>query len=145
MKLRKEKIYSHYEVSFIMFYWTMICFLPIVLVFSFTFDVDKVVDPSLYILIVLGVNGFVTIIGSIILMFKKNKLKRQVKAHYRGEFIYLIFVSAFAILGFVVLFDYLDGNRDYIANILVFISALTLISLGYLGRKYFKFDYIKRK
>lgn len=145
MKLRKEKIYSHYEVSFIMFYWTMICFLPIVLVFSFTFDVDKIIDPSLYILIVLGINGLVTIVGSIILLIKKDKLKREVKAHYRGEFIYLIFVSAFAILGFVVLYDYLDGNRDYIANILVLISALTLVSLGYLGRKYFKFDYIKRK
>ncbi|MFP4478118.1 MAG: hypothetical protein ACLFPM_01635 [Candidatus Izemoplasmatales bacterium] len=123
----------------------MICFLPLVLVFSFTFDVDKIIDPTLYIFIILGINGLTTIVGTVILFIKKDKLKRDVKAHYRGEFIYLIFVSAFAILGFVVLFDYLGGNRDYIANILVFISALTLISLGYLGRKYFKFDYIKRK
>ncbi|MDA3931267.1 MAG: hypothetical protein PF513_00870 [Tenericutes bacterium] len=128
-----------------MFYWTMICFLPIVLVFPYTFDIDQIIDPSLYIVIILGINGLITIFGSLLLFIKKDKLKREVKVHYRGEFIYLIFVSAFAILGFVVLFDYLGGNRDYIANILVFISAVTLILLGFLGRKYFKFDYIKRK
>ncbi|QWC00621.1 hypothetical protein KHQ88_03365 [Mycoplasmatota bacterium] len=145
MKLRREKIYSHYEVSSIMFYWTMICFLPLVLVFSYTFDVDQVVEPRRYILIILSVNGLLTLFGSLFLFIKKDKLKREVKAHYRGEFLYLIFVSAFAILGFVVLFDYLDGNRDYIANILVLIVVITLILLGFLSKKYFKFDYIKRK
>ncbi len=145
IKKQKEKIYSNYEISSILFYWTMICFLPILLVFLYLFDIDKVVDIRLFMLILLGVNFFFTILGTIILILKKDKLKRKIKAHYRYEFLYLLFISGFAILGSVVIFDYLDGNRAYIANILVIITAITLYLLSVLGKKYFKFDYMRRK
>jgi len=145
IKKQKEKIYSNYEISSILFYWTMICFLPLILVFLYLFDIDKVVDIRLFMLILLGVNFFFTILGTIILILKKDKLKRKIKAHYRYEFLYLLFISGFAILGSVVIFDYLDGNRAYIANILVIITAITLYLLSILGKKYFKFDYMRRK
>ncbi|MFO7968622.1 MAG: hypothetical protein ACQERX_04890 [Bacillota bacterium] len=145
IKKQKEKIYSNYEISSILFYWTMICFLPLILVFLYLFDIDKVVDIRLFMLILLGVNFFFTILGTIILILKKDKLKRKIKAHYRYEFLYLLFISGFAILGSVVIFDYLDGNRAYIANILVIITAITLYLLSVLGKKYFKFDYMRRK
>jgi uncharacterized membrane protein len=93
----------------------------------------------------LGVNFLLCLIGGLILFLQKNKLKRQVKTHYRAEYIYIVFVSGFSILGSVVLFDYLNGNRDYIANILVFLSAVVFVLLAFFGRKYFKLNYISRK
>lgn len=145
MKLRKEKIYSHYVIITIMFYWSAITFLPLVLVFSYLFSVDQVIDSRVYILIILAVNIFLTILGGLLIFFQRKKLRRKVKAHYRVEYIYLLFISAFAILGMVVLFDYLGGNRDYIANILVFVLAIVFTLLILIGNKFFKFNYIKKK
>ncbi|MCF7924159.1 MAG: hypothetical protein K9L64_03505 [Candidatus Izimaplasma sp.] len=142
---QKEKIYSYYEIGGILFYWTMICFLPIILVFLYLFDIDKSVDIKEFMLILLSVNFFLTIVGTVVLIVKKDKLKRRIKAHYRGEFLYLLFLSGFAILGSVVIFDYLQGNRAYIANILVVLTAVILYLLSVLGKKYFKFDYMRRK
>ena len=145
IKKQKEKIYSYYEISKILFYWTMVCFLPLILVFLYLFDIDKAVEIKLFMLILLGVNLFITITGTIILLLKKDKLKRKIKAHYRSDFLYLLFISGFSILGSVVIFDYLEGNRAYIANILVVMTAIILYLLSVLGKKYFKFDYMRRK
>lgn len=145
MKLRNEKIYSQYLISTILFYWTMFMFLPLVLVFSYLLNIDQFVDIGLFILIVLSINLILAIVGGLLLFFKRHTLKRKVKAHYRIEYIYLLSISAFSILGSVVLFDFLGGNRDYIANILVVASVIIFVSLLYLGNKYFKFNYIKEK
>lgn len=145
MKKHENKIYSSYTISIIVYYWSMICFLPILMVFSYMLDLQEIWDPRNIILVSLAINGFMLIFVTLLLMYRKNKLKRKIKTHYRSEFIYMMFISAFAILGFVVVFDYLGGNRDYIANLLVLISAIVFVMLVYLGRKYFKLEYITRK
>ncbi|HKL47283.1 MAG TPA: hypothetical protein VJ878_01325 [Candidatus Izemoplasmatales bacterium] len=145
MKRRKNNVHSQYEISVIMFYWTMIGFLPIVLVFTYLFDLHLRYQALDIIYTVLAFNLLSLIIGSILLMIRRHKLRRKVKTHYRVEFIYLLFVSGFLVLGSVVIFDYLGGNRDYIANILVLLSAIVFGLLTFLGRKYFNLDYITRK
>lgn len=145
MERRRQKVYSSYEIGKIMFYWSMIGFLPMMLVISYMLDLHNLYDVHYIILAILAINIVLIFVGALILFYRRNKLRRQVKTHYRSEFIYIIFVSAFSLLGTVVLFDYLGGNRDYIANILVFLSAILLVLLALFGRKYFKLDYISRK
>jgi lysylphosphatidylglycerol synthetase-like protein (DUF2156 family) len=145
MELRRQKVYSRYEIGLIMYFWTMVGFLPMVLIVSYMLDLHLKYNPNYIILTILGVNFLLCLIGGLILFLQKNKLKRQVKTHYRAEYIYIVFVSGFSILGSVVLFDYLNGNRDYIANILVFLSAVVFVLLAFFGRKYFKLNYISRK
>jgi lysylphosphatidylglycerol synthetase-like protein (DUF2156 family) len=123
----------------------MIGFLPIVLVFTYLFDLHLIYEPLDIIYFVLSINLFMTIIGTVLILMKRRTLRRRVKTHYRVEFLYLLFISGFSILGSVVIFDYLGGNRDYIANILVVLSALVFALLVFLGRKYFNLDYITRK
>lgn len=145
MERRRQKVYSRYEISKIMFVWTMVGFLPMLLVISYMLDLHLYYDELIIIISISIVNAASIMIGVLVLFYERNRLRRQVKTHYRAEFIYIIFVSAFSLLGVVVLFDYLGGNRDYIANILVFLSSLVLVLLGYFGRRYFKLDYISRK
>jgi len=145
MKLRKTKIYSQYLIINIIFYWTMIGFLPMVLVFSYMLNLHETYEATDIILVVLAVNIVITILGGLLIFFRRDHLKRRVKTHYRNEFIYLFFISAFSILGSVVLFDYLNGNRDYIANILILITAIVFALLVFLSKKYFKIDYISKK
>ena len=145
MERRRQKVYSRYEIGKIMFAWTMVGFLPMMLVISYMLDLHLQYNEVTIIIAISIVNVIAILVGVLVMFYQRNKLRRQVKTHYRAEFIYIIFVSAFSLLGVVVLFDYLGGNRDYIANLLVFLSAIILILLGFFGRRYFKLDYISRK
>jgi len=138
-------IYSQYEINTILFYGMMILFLPLVLVFTYIFDVDSYLDINKFILWTVIVNFTISLIGTVVLLLRKDHLKRVVKANYRNEFFFLGLISIFGILGVVVFYDYMGGNRDYIANILVLIFAVLLFTLIFLGRKFFKFDYMKKK
>lgn len=138
-------IYSQFEINTILFYAAVIMFLPLILVITYIFDIDAHLDIDVFILWTIIVNFTITVVGTIILLVRKDHLKREVKANYRVEFIILAALSLFGLLGFVVFYDYLGGNRDYIANILVVLFAILLFALIFLGRKFFKFDYMKKK
>jgi nitrate reductase gamma subunit len=92
-----------------------------------------------------GFNFVALITGTIILALNRDRLRRNVKVSYRNEYFYLIFLFVFGLLGFVVLFDNMGGNRAYIANILVVLFAGLLYLLIFLGRKYFNLDYINKR
>ncbi|MGD9909358.1 MAG: hypothetical protein AB7U79_01995 [Candidatus Izemoplasmatales bacterium] len=141
----KQLIYSTFEINSILFYATMMMFIPIILVFTSIFDLDTIVDINKFIFICVLVNFGMMALGTFVLVFKKDHLKRIVKPTYQKEYIYLVILSIFGVLGFVVFYDYMGGNRDYIANILVFVFALLVYLLIFLGRKFFKFDYMKKK
>ncbi len=142
---KKSLIYSQYEINTILFFATMILFIPLILVFTYIFDIDQKVDINIFILVTIIVNFILIVFGIVYLLLRKDHLKRVVKPTYRNEFIYLVITSLFGVLGFVVFYDYLGGNRDYIANILVFIGAGLVYIMLLLGRKFFKYDYMKKK
>lgn len=142
---KRARIYSKFEIDTILFFGTMMMFLPILLVFTFIFDIDQHLDVNRFIFVSLLVNLVVMVSGSVFLLVKKDHLKRQIKPNYQNEYIYLAAISVFGIFGFVVFYDYMGGNRDYIANILVVLVALLVYILMTLGRKFFKFDYMKKK
>jgi hypothetical protein len=145
IKKDRPRIYSKYEINSILFYGTVILFTPLILVFTYVFNIEKVIDPIIFLLIVLGVNLLIGILGTLLLFLKKDSLKRMVKSNYIYEFYFLVIISVFGILGMVVLFDYLGGNRQYIANILILVVVIFVYILLQLGRKFFKFDFKKRK
>jgi len=145
MDRRRQKVYSSYAIALFIYGWSFVGFTPIILIIAYMLDLHLVYEPKNIILFVLGINIFIGLISGLVLVLQKNKLKRQVKTHYRSEFILIVFISAFSILGSVVLFDYLGGNRDYIANILVFLAALILVILVFVGKKFFKLNLVSRK
>lgn len=144
IKKNKPKIYTQFEIDIITFYASMFLFLPLVLVITYLFEIDKHLNINDFMFWLLIANFILTIAGTILLALSKDKLRRKVKASYRGEFFYLIFIFVFGLLGFVVIYDYMGGNRAYIANILVVLLAVLLFLAIYLGRKYFKFDYMRK-
>ncbi len=139
------RIYSRYEISVILFYMTMMWLLPIVLVATYVFDFDLLFNINTFLLLVLGFVFLATIVGTIVLLLRKDQLKRQVKPAYLMEYYYLLFITAFGILGFVAFYDYLGGDRQYIANILILLTAAFVYLLLRLGRAFFKIDYMKKK
>lgn len=144
IKKNKPKIYTQFEIDTITFYASMVLFLPLVLVITYLFEIDKHLNINVFMFWLIITNFILTITGTILLAISKDRLRRKVKPSYRGEFFYLIFIFVFGLLGFVVIYDYMGGNRAYIANILVVLLAVLLFLAIYLGRKYFKFDYMRK-
>ncbi|XMB72542.1 hypothetical protein RJI07_01230 [Mycoplasmatota bacterium WC30] len=145
IKSDKPKIYSQFEIIVLIFYSTVIFFMPIILVLTYLFEVDKSLNINTFMLWTLFTDLLIMVVGTVFIVINKDKMKRKVKATYRGEFFYLIFLFAFGLLGFIVIYDYMGGNRAYIANILVILFSALLYLLIYLGRRYFKFDYMRKK
>ncbi len=145
IKKDRQKIYSQFEIDVLLFYSTMILFLPVILVFTYLFEVDEVLNVNTFMLWVLIANVIIMAFGTLLLVLNKDVLKRRVKPVYRIEYFYLLFLFSFGLLGFVVIYDYMGGDRAYIANILFVIFAIELFLAIYLGRKYFKFDYMRKK
>lgn len=144
-KRDKEPIYSQFEINVILFYGTMVMFLPIVLVITYVFEIDEIVNIDRFMFWVLLANFFLTALGTLVLALRKDHLRRKVKPAYVPEFVYLLFVAGFGLLGIVVLYDYLDGSRQYIANVLSILLALLVYVLIFLGRRFFKYDYMKKQ
>ncbi len=142
---RKTRIYSQYEINVINFYASMIWLLPIVLVVTYVFEVDQLLNINQFIIWLAISNGIITLLGTVILLLKRDTMKRHVKAGYRNEFVYLLFICAFGLLGFAVFYDYMGFDRQYIANVLIVLAAFLVYILLNLGRKIFKFDYMKKK
>jgi hypothetical protein len=141
----KTKIYSQFEINVITFYATVITMLPGILVVTYVFALDRLININIFILWLLLLVFVVMTVGTIWLLWRKDKLKRRVKPGYREEYYYLVSISALGVLGFCVLYDYAGGDRAYIANILVILCAGLIYLLLILGRKFFKFDYMKKK
>jgi hypothetical protein len=146
IRLKKgERIYSRYEISVILFAMTMLWLMPLILVFTYVFSFDLRLNIDTFLFFTILFVFVVAIVGSIVLRLSKDKLKRQVKPAYLSEYVYLLFITAFGLLGFVVFYDYLGGNRQYIANILIVLFAGFVYLLLRLGRAFFKIDYMKKK
>lgn len=142
---RKSRIYSQYEINVIGFYASMIWLLPMILVVTYVFEVDKLLNLNQFIFWLAISDIIITLIGTIVLLMRKDIMKRKVKADYRNEFIYLLFICSFGILGFAVFYDYMGFDRQYIANVLIILGAILVYILLQLGRKFYKFDYMKKK
>lgn len=142
---KKSRIYSQYEINAISFFASMIWLLPIVLVITYVFEVDRLLNINDFIFWLAISNLIITILGTLVLLLRKDHLKHKVKADYRNEFIYLLFMCSFGILGFVVFYDYMGFDRQYIANVLVILATIIIYVLLQLGRKFYKFDYLKKK
>jgi hypothetical protein len=142
---KHTRIYSLYEIRIILFYASMLWLMPILLVITYVFEFDVILDINLFLLWSIFGVFILTALGTIGLLLNKDKLKRQVKPAYLGEYYYLLFVNALGMLGFVVFYDYLGGDRQYIANILILLAAVLVYVLLRLGRAFFKIDYMKKK
>lgn len=144
IKRNRSKIYSQFEINVIDFYASMIFFLPIISVFAYLFEFDLILNVNIFMFWCLITNFAVMFLGSVYLMIQRDYFKRKVKATYRSEFFYLVFIVVFGLLGFIVVYQYLGGNLQYLANILVVLFAFLLYLLIYLGNKYFKFNYMRK-
>ncbi|MBI9009294.1 MAG: hypothetical protein JEZ05_04610 [Tenericutes bacterium] len=145
IKKNRPKISTQFEINAIVFYANMILLLPLILVVTYLFEIDKFLNINEFMFWILIFNFVSLVTGTIVLALNRDRLRRKVKVTYRNEFFYLVFLFVFGLLGFVVLYDFMGGDRAYIANILVVLFAGLLYLAILLGRKYFNLYYINKR
>lgn len=136
----KPNIYTVHQINIILFIITCIMFVPIIVVFSYIFDLQMMVDPITILLV--GAAGLVIFIGigMLLLVFQRKRNYRSVKPSYHKEFSYLLFISALGILGFGIIFTYLGGPTNYIPHVVIPLFLSVYAALFIIGRRYFNVD-----
>ena len=86
----RPRIYTNFEIKMITFYVTMLFFVPLILVFTYVFDIEETINTRTFLIILSIINGVLTIFGSITFLFRKDQLRRKVKANYKIEFYYIV-------------------------------------------------------
>ncbi|MDY0139509.1 MAG: hypothetical protein RBR50_07410 [Candidatus Izemoplasmatales bacterium] len=144
IKSNRPRIYSKYEINYIVFLYTMVLFVPLILVFTYVFNIEYTFDLNILLLALLAIDVFITLIGVIFLRIKRDTLKRNVKINYQNEFYYLVIISVFGLLGFIVLYQYFFGITEYIPSIFVLLLVIFVYTLIKLGQKYFNLRYQRK-
>ncbi|MDD3129145.1 MAG: hypothetical protein PHW21_02135 [Candidatus Izemoplasmatales bacterium] len=144
IKSNRPRIYSKYEINCIVFLYTMVLFVPLILVFTYVFNIEYTFDLNILLLALLAIDVFITLIGVIFLRIKRDTLKRNVKINYQNEFYYLVIISVFGLLGFIVLYQYFFGITEYIPSIFVLLLVIFVYTLIKLGQKYFNLRYQRK-
>ncbi|MFA6648353.1 MAG: hypothetical protein WCS32_06915 [Candidatus Izemoplasmatales bacterium] len=144
IKSNRPRIYSKYEINYIVFLYTMVLFVPLILVFTYVFNIEYTFDLNILLLALLAIDVFITLIGVIFLRIKRDTLKRNVKINYQNEFYYLVIISVFGLLGFIVLYQFFFGITEYIPSIFVLLLVIFVYTLIKLGQKYFNLRYQRK-
>jgi len=122
----------------------MVLFVPLILVFTYVFNIEYTFDLNILLLALLAIDVFITLIGVIFLRIKRDTLKRNVKINYQNEFYYLVIISVFGLLGFIVLYQFFFGITEYIPSIFVLLLVIFVYTLIKLGQKYFNLRYQRK-
>lgn len=144
IKKNRIRIYSKFEINLILFYTTMVFLTPLVLVFTYLFDLEYVFGLEKFLLYLFSSNFAIALFGSLWVFLKKDNLRRRVKATYHQEFYYLLTIVVFGLLGIVVLLNYYL-QPEYTANITILLLLIFAFVLLRLGKKFFNVDIIKKK
>ena len=135
------KIYSTWHIRALVMAVSLLYIYPIYYAITYTYylDFEWIIERWLLGVIILG--GFAG--GFIVTLIAKYRLwQRDIKIEYRKEFSYLLLVSAFGLLGLVVLYVELGGNPQYIIHLLIGLFIFNYIVVTYLGRKLFNVSLI---
>ena len=59
IKSNRPKIYSKYEINYIVFLYTMVLFVPLTLVFTYVFNIEYTFDLNILLLALLAIDVFI--------------------------------------------------------------------------------------
>jgi hypothetical protein len=86
----------------------------------------------------------VFVIGFVYMMITRDHFERRLKPSYPKEFLWLILISAFGVLGIGIIFIYLGGLLYYVPHVIIPLFLATYLLLFIVGEKYFNVNLLKR-
>ena len=142
--MKRKKVYNLFQINLILFYSFSILLVPILVVFAYIFDLHLVTSANRIILVADIIAALTFIVGLTFILITRDHFQRRLKPSYSKEFLWLIIISAFGILGIGILFIYLGGKEFYVPHIIIPLFLITYLLLYAVGQKYFNINLLKR-
>ena len=142
--MKRKKVYNLFQINFILFYSFCFMLVPILLVISYIFDLHTVTSVNNIILIADIIAVVVFIVGLLYLLLTRDKYERRLKPSYQKEFLALIIITGFGILGLSVLFIYVGGLLFYVPHVIIPLFLFAYLLLYIVGEKYFNMNLLRR-
>ena len=142
--MKRKKIYNRFQINLIVFYTLCILLIPILLVMSYIFDLHNYTSISNIILIAGIITAVVFALGLLYLFITRDKFERKLKPSYQKEFLTLIVIVAFGVLGIGILFIYLGGKLFYVPHVIIPLFLFAYLILFIVGQKYFNMNLLRK-
>ena len=142
--MKRKKIYNLFQINLIVFYTLCFMLVPILLVVAYIFDLHNYTSINNIILIADIIAIIIFILGMLYIFLTRDQYERKLKPSYQKEFLALIIIAAFGILGIGVLFMYLGGLLFYVPHVLIPLFLFTYLILFVVGEKYFNMNLLRR-
>ena len=142
--MKRKKIYNLFQINLILFYTLCFMLVPILLVVAYILDLQDFTSVNNIILIADLITIIVFVVGLAYILITGDRFERKLKSSYQKEFLALIIIAAFGILGIAILFIYLGGELFYVPHVVIPLFLLTYLVLFIVGQKYFNMNLLRR-
>ena len=142
--MKRKKVYNLFQINLILFNSFSILLVPILVVFAYIVDLHLVTSTNRIILFAVIIAAITFIVGLIFILITRDHFQRRLKPSYSKEFLWLIIISAFGILGIGILYTYLGGLELYVPHIIIPLFLIAYLLLYAVGQKYFNINLMKR-
>ncbi len=142
--MKRKKIYNLFQINLILFYTFCFFLVPILLVISYIFDLYNYTSINNIILIAGSITIIVFAIGLTYLLTTREQYRRKLKPSYQKEFLILIVIVTFGVLGIAILFIYLGGLLFYVPHVTIPLFLFAYLILFIVGQKYFNVNLLRR-
>jgi len=142
--MKRKKIYNRFQINLLVFYTLCFLLVPILLVISYIFDLHNYTSVNNIILIADVIAAVVFAVGLLYIFITRDKFERKLKASYQKEFLILIIIVAFGVLGIGILFIYLGGSLFYVPHVIIPLILFAYLILFIVGQKYFNMNLLRR-
>ena len=142
--MKRKKIYNLFQINLMLFYTFCFMLVPILLVISFIFDLHTITSVNNIILLADLIAVIVFIVGIIYILITRDRFERKLKPSYQKEFLILIIIVAFGVLGLTILFIYLGGLLFYVPHVIIPLFFVAYLVLFVVGQKYFNMNLLRR-
>ena len=142
--MKRNKIYNRFQINLMVFYTLCFLLVPILLVISYIFDLHNYTSVNNIILIADIITAVVFAVGLLYIFITRDQFERKLKPSYQKEFLALIIIVAFGVLGIGILFIYLGGALFYVPHVIIPLFLFAYLILFIVGQKYFNMNLLRR-
>ncbi len=142
--MKRNKIYNLFQINQIVFYTLCALLVPILLVVSYILDLHNIISINNILLAASIITMIIFLVGQSYLLITKEQRKRKLKPSYQKEFLILIVIVAFGVLGIAILFIYLGGPMYYVPHVIIPLFLFAYLILFIVGQKYFNMNLLRR-
>ena len=141
--MKRKRVYTQFQVNLIVFYAMCLLFVPVVIVFSYLFDLHLYTSTNNIVLISSYITLAFFIVGLIFLLVTRDRYRRMLKPSYRREYILLLVFSGLGILGTGIFYTYLGGSFFYFPHVIIPSGIVIFTLTSFIGNKFFNVDIFK--